>query len=225
MRIISVDFDISHASLFRHKKAHIPEALAKSMAAKQLAHADAIMSQAQAKEASERALGDCVMTELSKCLRRVNLIYDACDEYLRDPTNPEKYDIGPRAEDVSIIYTQSRGEGEKEIRRKRKLSEILADLEERAGFRAELVEVKRADPRDLALKALAESRNQLALLVDIQIAAQNIVQTGRFQEEMLSFVDELEPGLKKRFLERLNEKRMLQGAISLQKSNGEGDSE
>jgi hypothetical protein len=106
------------------------------------------------------------------------------------------------------------GDGGKEIRRKRKLSAILADLNERDGLRTEFAEIKHADPRELALKALSESRGQLALLVDVQLVAHNVVQSGRFQEEVLSFIDELDPGLKKRFLDRLAEKRMFQAAIS-----------
>jgi predicted XRE-type DNA-binding protein len=69
--------------------------------------------------------------------------------------------------------------------------------------------------QDARLRHVAELRKQLALLLEIQISDYNIVQAGIFQQELLDFLDELEPGLRARFLNRLTQKNMMQSTISI----------
>src|SRR5690242_19426041 len=75
---------ITEDAVTRHARKHLPQRLAKAAAAKETVTADRALAQ------------------LEKCLNRVNLLMDACDEWLRDPENPERYYIGPRAEDVMV---------------------------------------------------------------------------------------------------------------------------
>ena len=44
------------------------------------------------------------MAELRRCFERVNLLFDACDRWLRDADDPSRYDIGPRAAEVLVTY-------------------------------------------------------------------------------------------------------------------------
>jgi hypothetical protein len=106
------------------------------------------------------------LEQLDRCLERVNLLFDACDRWLRDPEDPSRYDLGPRAEDVRVTYEEP-GEGGKGVRKKAPLSELLARL---AGIAPDvrLVETKHADPRQLVLQASKRLEAQSELLARIR---------------------------------------------------------
>jgi hypothetical protein len=146
IRGLSALYRVSEDSIARHKATHIPEALAKSQEAKAEAHALDVMG------------------ELRRCFERVNLMFDACDRWLRDADDPARYDIGPRAEELSITYLDML-DG-KRIRRKATLSHLLNRLED-AGMNIEGWETKRADPRDLVLKTADRLRLQTELLAKL----------------------------------------------------------
>lgn len=152
---------------------------------------------------------DIVSKGLKQCIERVTLLFNACDEYLKDPENPAKYDIGPRSEDVTVTFVERVGEDGREVKRKRKLSEILADLRQQPGITVRSAEIRHADIRELMLKTMTEARSVLAFLVDLEVLDHNARQNRLFAEELFCFLDELEPGLRDRFLERVREKRMI----------------
>lgn len=104
-----------------------------------------------AADARESADAGRVIAQLERCLERVNLLFDACDRWLRDPEDPSRYEIGPRSEDVMVTYMEQDGD-EKPVRRKARLSELLEKV---AGIApgVRLVETKHADPRELVLAA------------------------------------------------------------------------
>jgi hypothetical protein len=91
------------------------------------------------------------LSQIDRCLERVNLLFDACDRWLRDPDDPTRYEIGPRAENLKVTYV-IRGEDGKVLRKKAPLSELLARV---AGVAPEvrLAETKHSDPRELVLHA------------------------------------------------------------------------
>jgi hypothetical protein len=143
-RSIAERFGVSATALLRHKEDHIPAHLA------------------QSKEAEEVARADNLTAELRRIMARVNLLFDACDRYLRDPENPEQYDIGPRAEDIKVTYLEP-VDDDKVVRRKARLSELLPKVEQQ-GLMVTLIEVKHADPRELILKTSQRLEGQLELL-------------------------------------------------------------
>jgi len=160
IRDISGRFEISRAALDRHKKSHLPERL-------QLAN--------QA-EGERQAVN--VLAELQACLERARRLADACDRWLDDPDVPGQYDIGPRAGDVSVIYTEPGPMG-KRIRRKASLARLV-ELAEGAGDREiVLLKTKHADPRELLLRAIAGQKELLSMF----IAAYDVEQLlGRLAE-------------------------------------------
>ena len=158
----SAVYRVSEDALTRHKRAHIPALLARAQAV-ETAHGAALAEQVAGQEAAVDAAAVDVMAELHRCLVRVNLLFDACDRWLRDPDNPEQYDVGPRAEDVTVTYTE-RGPDGKPVRRKAKLSRLLARLEEGGGVAVDRGEVRHADPRDLLLKTADRLQVSLELL-------------------------------------------------------------
>ncbi|HUW08770.1 MAG TPA: hypothetical protein VM537_03530, partial [Anaerolineae bacterium] len=123
---------------------------------------------AQAQEAAEVAQADDVMAQLRLCFKRVNLLFDACDRWLRDADNPEQYDIGPRTEDLDVTYWEP-GPNGKPVRRKAKLSALLQQVQAQRGatFTVDVVESKYADPRELVLKTAGRLQGHIELLAKL----------------------------------------------------------
>ncbi len=153
-RRIAAQFFVTEQAVRRHKADHLPASLVEA---------------AQAQQASDAI---DVMQELVRCLRRVNLLFDACDRWLRDPEAPEQYDIGPRSTDVNVIYTVTGTDG-KAQRKKAALSELLARLSDEP-YVLERWEYKHADPRELVLKTAAQLGASMELLAKLE---------GKLQQE------------------------------------------
>lgn len=143
LRDIAGRFAVSKSALERHKAEHLPPALTR------------------AQEADAEAAALDVLAELRRCLARVNLLFDACDAWLRDPEDPARYDLGPRAEDLAVIYTEPGPDG-RPVRRKAPLAELLARVE-RDGRAVAAWETRHADPRELTLKTAARLEGHLTL--------------------------------------------------------------
>jgi hypothetical protein len=110
-----------------------------------------------------------VMNELRRCFERVNLLFEACDRWLRDADDPTRYDIGPRAEELRVTYEEERPGG-RTVRRKATLAELLAKVNgsDRSPVRTvTMVETKHADPRELVLKTAARLQPQIELLAKL----------------------------------------------------------
>lgn len=142
---IAATWELPRKSVSRHRDKHLPEVLA------------------QAQDAQAKATD--LMEELKSCIRRITLLFDACDRWLRDAENPDQYDIGPRAGDISVTYWED-GPSGKRVKRKAKLSALLAEVTSHngRGRTIELVETKHADPRELVLKTAARLHSQIELL-------------------------------------------------------------
>jgi hypothetical protein len=148
LRTIADRWTVSKTALIRHKAEHLPQRLV------------------AAKSAVEKANGLEVMDELRRCLERVNLLFDACDRWLRDADDPTRYDIGPRAEELRVTYEEERPDG-RTVKRKATLAELLAEVNgsDRSPARTvTMVETKHADPRELVLKTAARLQPQIELL-------------------------------------------------------------
>ena len=81
-----------------------------------------------------------------------------------DPADPSRYDVGPRAEDVDVVYTEL--VGEERVRRKASLADLLERIEG-SGRSVLFAEARHADPRELALKAVAQLRPLVELLAKL----------------------------------------------------------
>ncbi len=86
---------------------------------------------------------------------RLNRLLDACDLWLRDPDVPDRYDIGLRAEEISVVYTDTNGR-----RRRAPLSVLLQRVND-AGLEAG-ASPRLSDPRSLILRTAAELRQTAA---------------------------------------------------------------
>ena len=145
-RHIAAQFRLSASALVRHHDDHLPATLA------------------EAKRAEDAAAAIDVMAELRRCFERVNLLFDACDRWLRDADDSSRYDIGPRATELLVTYEQAETGSDKVTRRKEPLSALLARVEGLPGVGVVMVETKHADPRELVLKTADRLRSQSELL-------------------------------------------------------------
>lgn len=146
-RNIAERFAISVAALTRHKARHLPGGLLKS---------EAVRQDVEARN---------VMAELERCFERVNLLFDACDRWLRDPDDPSRYDLGPRANELMVIYNITNEAGTS-TRRKAPLQRLLNIVGERhtvLGW-----EAKSADPRELVLKTANRLQGHIELLAELK---------------------------------------------------------
>jgi hypothetical protein len=139
---------LSDDAIRRHRENHLPANLAKTTEVRELASASATFQQ------------------LDRCLERVNKLSDACDQWLTDLDDPTRYDLGPRAGDVKVIYDEI-GEDGKRTPRKARLSELLDRVAGVApGVRFQ--ETKYADPRHLILHAVKRLEGTNELLARIR---------------------------------------------------------
>ena len=115
-------------------------------------------------EARERT----VRTELDHVFVRVNKMLDACDAWLQDPDDPGKYFLGPRAQEVQIVYIEWRTEGKRRLPmwKKGTLAALLEKITGN-GIDVERVESRQADPRDLLLKTAGQLTKQVELLAKL----------------------------------------------------------
>jgi len=203
-RAIADRFGIGLSALGRHRREHIPEALARAQQARGDRAATAVARRVEAKEAHDTRAGLDLLGELQRIFEHVNLTLDACDRWLRDPNDPTRYEIGPRAEDIQVTYLEDTGDG-RPARRKARLSELLPH----APGPVLAVEVKHADPRELIIKAADSLKGQLELLGNIAQALYSVQETRAFQDEVLKVLDECEPGLRGRIVTRLRERRQI----------------
>ncbi len=141
---IAEDFGVSTQALDRHVKQHLPPALAKAAEKRDITTAGGILD------------------ELQSYIVYVKKLLAACDEYLKDPENPKKYNLGPRAEDIEVIYYE---EDDKGRMRKEKalLSELIREVPNVFAVRYNC-----ADPRELILKTSLTLNRQLELIARIQ---------------------------------------------------------
>ena len=126
------------------------------------AHAADLRADVEERAAGEAAHGIDLRAELRRCFRRVNLILDACDDWLRDPEDPSRYYVGPRAEDVDVTYWELGSRGNP-VRRRAPLSTLLGRLQG-GGVNVSRWEFRHSDPRELFIKAAAQVAQQGKLL-------------------------------------------------------------
>jgi biotin operon repressor len=79
----------------------------------------------------------------------------------------------------------------------------------------EVQKVKFKDPRELALKAMAEIRGQLKLQLEIFQALFSLQAAEEFQNVVLETIAEVEPKVRNEILRRLNDKRAVRSAVRL----------
>ena len=74
-------------------------------------------------------------------------------------------------------------------------------------------EFKFKDPRDLALKAMSEIRNQLKLQLEIFQALFSLQAAQEFETTILEVIGEVDPDVRSEIIRRINRKRSVRAAV------------
>jgi hypothetical protein len=105
--------------------------------------------------------GKGLLDRVETIMIRMQKLYDACDEYLQDPQNGEKYYLGPRAHELQVVYEEP--SGKKTVRRKAPLDYLLKTKADKNKAWLE-VSSKHADPRKLIIDTASVLSKQLELI-------------------------------------------------------------
>ncbi len=74
-------------------------------------------------------------------------------------------------------------------------------------------EYKFKDPREIALKAMAEIRGQLKLQLDIFQCLYDVKAVQEFQTEVLTIIGEIDKNVRNRIIDRLGQKRAIRSTL------------
>jgi len=83
------------------------------------------------------------------------------------------------------------------------------------GTEEDITEYRVKDPRELALKAMAEIRGQLALQLEVFKTMYDISSIADFQRSVLEIIGEVAPDVRERIIRRLKESRALRQSVEI----------
>jgi hypothetical protein len=83
------------------------------------------------------------------------------------------------------------------------------------GSEEEVTEYRFKDPRELALRCMAEIRGQLNLQLDIFKTLYDVEAIAEFQKEVLSAIEEVSPDVRNTIIRRLKERKALRGSLTV----------
>jgi hypothetical protein len=118
---------------------------------------------------TERSLeqGEYVLDKIENVMIRLQSMLDACDEWMRDPDDPHKYNLNPRDYEIEVIYeveSKKPTASSKTVRKKALLSKLLRQT----GKDVVEVRYRIADPRLMLVNVADAVEKQLRLLSQIQ---------------------------------------------------------
>ena len=152
---------------------------------------------AEAETQRSEAEGGALVAEIRTIMTRCQRMYDACDEYLRDPKNPERYELGPRAWELDIVYRTVEDGTDKMITRKESLQTLLEKIEDEGGYQPWEIRMKQADPRKLLLETARVLSDQLKLLAEIEgLVSDNLASAGNPTNIYLTLVQVVQDATK-----------------------------
>jgi vancomycin resistance protein YoaR len=146
-RNIAKQFNINHVAIMRYVQGKFYPTVAREEAKR-----------------DERMSKD-IMARLEAVMHRMQKLYDACDAYLTDPANPEKYNLDPRSWEMDVVYTAE--EDGLMVKRKATLQSILDNMAGK-GYQACEIVIKTTDPRKLIIDTAKAITPQLELMAKIE---------------------------------------------------------
>ncbi len=94
------------------------------------------------------------------------------------------------------------------------LQAILSQKEVGSKEETDPQDIRLKDPRELALKAMAEIRGQLKLQLEIYQSLYDMKAMAEFQEVVLDTIGEVSPNVRERILYELNQKRAVRSIVN-----------
>lgn len=152
---------------------------------------------------------------LDECLRRVQMLLDACHRWLLDPDDPSRYDVGARASEITVIYLPLDEDGEPKSRKpqRKNLQALLAEVQEFGEHRILSAESKYADPRTLVLSTMQECRAILTTIQDLKEKLLNARAVEAWIEELRAALAEVSPEIARAVAENVQRRLSLAPAF------------
>ena len=110
---------------------------------------------------------DRIVVEMEQVMASAKKMLAAAEDYLQDPTDPEKFTLEPRAEEMWVIYTDGHDENGRPIRRKELLQTVIDEMAENGKTEAN-VRVQQADPRKYLLESIDKISEQLERIARVR---------------------------------------------------------
>jgi hypothetical protein len=116
------------------------------------------------REEVERA--EYIYDTIGEIMGKLKKMLAACDEYLADPVNGQKYYLGPHDSDLRVVYDYvSNG---RRVQKSEELRSLIGRMEPELDINVIQVNYKYADPRRLILHTADSVNKQLDLLARLQ---------------------------------------------------------
>jgi hypothetical protein len=161
------------------------------------------------------------MAQLTRSLSRVNKLQDACDGYLTDPNDPERYDVGPHAHDIKVRYDVEVSLPDGKFRTERRVKPLpeLLDVLEHDEDGARIVcnslrgEFKHKDPRQLILDTAQETRATIQTAADLARSLADMKAMIAFREALLAAISQVDQDVARRIAEAVQRTTVLRGVV------------
>ena len=122
---------------------------------------------AQANIEAKQDSREIIMAKMDEIQGYLSKLINACDEWLTDPNDKDKYFLGDRADELSVVWLEEQGNGK--IAKKRDSLQHLLDiaLDTERGKALQYVQTGRTDTRKLMLESLRVAQQQVELIAKI----------------------------------------------------------
>ena len=130
-----------------------------------------IKAAAVAKVKEIQKSGELVNSDIQSVMLNIKKLYDACNEWLTDPENKERYTVEPRASEINIIYTKYIKD--RPVTARGNLQDVIKQFFKK-GEQVQLVYTKMADIRKIIVDTAAVLTKQLELMAKIKGAIPDV---------------------------------------------------
>lgn len=167
---------------------------------------------AQASKREQEDTRDFLMGKLDEIQDYLTKLINACDEWLTDPNDKDKYFLGDRADELTVVWLEEQANGK--IAKKRDTLQHLLDvaLNTERGKALQYVQTGRTDTRKLMLESLRVAQQQIELIAKITGEMHEITMSvdvyGIVLPTVVSIINkatESNPGIQKKIYEGLAE--------------------
>ena len=122
---------------------------------------------AQASEKVKQDSREIIMGRLDEIQGYLSKLIKACDEWLADPDDKDRYYLGDRADELTVVWLEERAKG-KLVKKRDSLQHLLdIALDTERGKALQYVQTGRTDTRKLLLEALRVAQQQVELIAKI----------------------------------------------------------
>ena len=167
---------------------------------------------AKASKRDQDGSREYLMGKLDEIQEYLTKLINACDEWLTDPNDKDKYFLGDRADELSVVWLEEQANGK--IAKKRDNLQHLLDiaLNTERGKALQYVQTGRTDTRKLMLESLRVAQQQVELIAKITGEMHEITMSvdvyGIVLPTVVSIINkatENSPGIQKKIYEGLAE--------------------